>query len=634
LYHLLAGAPPHKIEGKGMEALRVILEVDPPRPSTTAPPGRGRALVGDLDNIVLKALRKEPRQRYASVEQMSDDLRRYTLGLPVEARAGSWSYRAGKLLRRHSVFFAAATMVLATLTTATVVSVGQARRADAAAREARAEFDAVRRLANSLVFEVDDAIRDLEGATGARDLVVRRALEYLDYLAERAGGDAVLARDLAAAYVKIGDIEGSPAIPNLGRVPDGLASYTKAQAILEQLPREDPQNRWALAQTHYGVANLYLAQGDTERVRSQVRTAEDLWATLPSSFPFNHDTVERGYQALAYVDSQVGDLAGAQHAIDSELALAERWEQSASTPENRYWIAIAHENRASILRGPSGDSAGAVADIHTVLEIVEGLVAREPASASYRQEHAYALMLAGMYLGGVGDGEMWIANEGDRAGAEEMLRRAEVELERLTQNTRDTHAQMIIADVDSALGALVAEHDLAGGIAELERGRARFGALPAAVRGEAYVQQNEYLTRCALADVLARAGRADEAREEARVGLAMAEHGTRFQDRLHLESCRYLVGRAWHTLGDLTASQDLLEQVVVQLRELVAEQPAVVPPYVGLLDTLSLLAELRPTERCRLLAEAATIIHGWRGTQTEFLRKRDAQLTQFIASCK
>ena len=100
LYELLSGVPAQRMKGEGLEALQALLEVDPPRPSLVAPVARRRAIAGDLDNIVMKAIRKEVDQRYASVEQLSEDLRRHLEGLPILARAGTWSYRVGKMVRR------------------------------------------------------------------------------------------------------------------------------------------------------------------------------------------------------------------------------------------------------------------------------------------------------------------------------------------------------------------------------------------------------------------------------------------------------------------------------------------------------------------------------------------------------
>ena len=223
--------------------LRTISEVDPPRPSTVAPPARRRALAGDLDNVALKALHKEPGRRYASVEQLSEDLRRHLEGLPVAARAGTWAYRAGKFVRRRRGVVTAAAIVLATLSAATVVSLQQARRAER-------RFAEVRHLANSLLFEVDERIQGLEGATAARELIVSRALQYLDSLSREADDDVGLSRELAAAYMKIGAIQGSIRGPNLGRPRDGIESYGKAKADPgAAAPRRDrmtppPGGRW------------------------------------------------------------------------------------------------------------------------------------------------------------------------------------------------------------------------------------------------------------------------------------------------------------------------------------------------------------------------------------------------------
>jgi WD40 repeat protein len=179
LYELLAGAPAQRVEGGGIEALLALLEVDPPRPSLVAPAERRRALAGDLDTIVMKALRKEPAQRYASVEQLSEDLGRHLDGLPVLARAGTWTYRAGKLIRRSRRIVAALAVVLLSLTAATVVSLRQARRADAEASRARArEAEALAEGARSAAGEQDlpTARAKLRASMEAGDSTLGRAL--------------------------------------------------------------------------------------------------------------------------------------------------------------------------------------------------------------------------------------------------------------------------------------------------------------------------------------------------------------------------------------------------------------------------------------------------------------------------
>ena len=107
LYVLLAGEPPFKVATKSpLEIARIVCEQSPTRPSAALAAASdsktdGKLLQGDLDNIVLKALRKEPERRYVSVEALSDDVRRYLEGYPVKAVADSRRYRAGKFVSRH-----------------------------------------------------------------------------------------------------------------------------------------------------------------------------------------------------------------------------------------------------------------------------------------------------------------------------------------------------------------------------------------------------------------------------------------------------------------------------------------------------------------------------------------------------
>ena len=102
LYELLAGQRPYDLSGQTAAGIeRTIAEVEPPPPSAVAPPERARALRGDLDTVVMKALAKEPDRRYATAEALAEDLRRHLDGLPVEARPATVSYRASRFVRRH-----------------------------------------------------------------------------------------------------------------------------------------------------------------------------------------------------------------------------------------------------------------------------------------------------------------------------------------------------------------------------------------------------------------------------------------------------------------------------------------------------------------------------------------------------
>src|SRR6185437_13289507 len=149
------------------------------------PQGLRRRLRGDLDAIVLKALRKDPRHRYGSVDQMAEDIRRHLTGLPVLARKNTTSYVVKKFLIRHKLGVAAAALVLVTLVGGIAATVRESR---IAARR----FEDVRSLAHTFLFDVHDAIQNLPGSTKARALIANTGTDYLNRLERDAGGDKSL----------------------------------------------------------------------------------------------------------------------------------------------------------------------------------------------------------------------------------------------------------------------------------------------------------------------------------------------------------------------------------------------------------------------------------------------------------
>jgi eukaryotic-like serine/threonine-protein kinase len=137
LYELLTGVRPHPVEQLPLhELMRVVSEAESVRPSQRAAE-RGlpaKALRGDLDNIVLMALRKAPRQRYQNVEQLSEDLHRYLTGQPVSARPATLGYRTAKYLQRHRVAAAVAATFLLMLLLGLVIALWQLQQARARER--------------------------------------------------------------------------------------------------------------------------------------------------------------------------------------------------------------------------------------------------------------------------------------------------------------------------------------------------------------------------------------------------------------------------------------------------------------------------------------------------------------------
>jgi non-specific serine/threonine protein kinase/serine/threonine-protein kinase len=235
-----------------------------------------------LDNIVLKALRKEPERRYATVEQFSEDIRRYLEHLPVIARKDTPRYRASKFILRHKAGVAAALAVALTLVAALLITMREERIA-------QRRFNDVRSLANSLIFDVHDSIKDLPGSTPARKLIVDRALQYLNALAQESGSDLALQRELATAYERVGLVQGHYLQNSLGDTQGSLVSYQKALTIrkLVDAKSSDWNDRLALAQSYRLVSNQQWALGKNADAVKSIGASVAISEVLSTAQPKN-----------------------------------------------------------------------------------------------------------------------------------------------------------------------------------------------------------------------------------------------------------------------------------------------------------------------------------------------------------
>ena len=139
LFELLTGTKPYQTKSRSIsEISRAITDQEPTKPSTVVAKRdenskfeirNSKLLKGDLDNIVLTALRKEPARRYSSVGQLSEDIRRHLEGLPIVARKDTVGYRATKFIGRNRIAVAAAAVVVLAIVAGLIVSLWQAKRA-------------------------------------------------------------------------------------------------------------------------------------------------------------------------------------------------------------------------------------------------------------------------------------------------------------------------------------------------------------------------------------------------------------------------------------------------------------------------------------------------------------------------
>ncbi|MBC8168094.1 MAG: protein kinase [Bryobacteraceae bacterium] len=298
LYELLTGVRPHKIEEYTLRGIeRGVCDSEPLLPSQAAPGPLASRLEGDLDNILMCALHKEPLRRYPSVEQFSEDVRRHLAHEPVKARPDTVAYRVHKFILRRRGLVAAAAIVLLSLSAALIVSVRSARTANENVRM-------VRSLSNTFVFDVHDAIRDLPGSTRARQMIVQTGLRYLDTLSRNASGDAELQGELAAAYHRIGDVQGNVMAANLGNTTGALASYRKALALVHPVIQEGSADRKTLAEEvtlYHRIADIYAYTKDFKQASKSYDEAEMLAIALTTRYPKDEQTGRE--LASIYVDS-------------------------------------------------------------------------------------------------------------------------------------------------------------------------------------------------------------------------------------------------------------------------------------------------------------------------------------------
>jgi serine/threonine protein kinase/tetratricopeptide (TPR) repeat protein len=431
LYRLLTGHPPYQLDTTSpMEIVRAITEFQPSRPSTvidrigefTGDDGRTvqlspeavskvrdgrpsalrRRLTGDVDNIILKALRKEPARRYSSVEQFADDIRRYLDGLPVLARADTIFYRTGKFVRRNKVPVGATALVLLSLVGGILLTLHQARIAQAERARAERRFNDVRKLAHDLIFDVHDSIQYLAGATPARKLIVEDALSYLDSLAQESSGDLALQDELATAYEKVGDAQGNSGQSNLGDTAGALTSYRKALDIRESVLAANPHDVQALA----GIARAYSRMGtilesmgkfdeSAKYLSRNLELRKQLIAIAPDNEKAQAGLAD-AYDSLGDIHGELGrwdeDVADHRASVEIYNSLASAHPDQTNYPRN---AALEHKKMGGALEA-SGKLVEALQEYQYALKVDEDARSKHP-------EDATAIRDTGIDYSSVGD---------------------------------------------------------------------------------------------------------------------------------------------------------------------------------------------------------------------------------------
>jgi tRNA A-37 threonylcarbamoyl transferase component Bud32/tetratricopeptide (TPR) repeat protein len=429
LYELLTGARIHSIDStSGTDWQKLICEGEVPRPSL-----RRSQLRGDLDNVLLMALRKEPERRYSSVEQLAGDVANFLEGRPVLARQDSYRYRAGKFIRRHRVALGAAALVAASVVAGVVLTLAEAREALAARqvaeqqrglaetrlrqaeaarqtaerehglaeqqrvlaeREAAAEKAAVERsrrrleqmvdLANKSLIDVHGAIEHLPCATEARRRIISSTLQYLQNLEKEAGDDQALRIALAEAYLRVGELQGSPHAASLGDTEGALKSLDRGAEWIRPLLKMRPPNVDVLSiwiDNRRARADILQNTGHAPEAATLLKSLLPYAATLSHMVPLDGREANT-HQVLISSLQSLNPSEAIEHARLAVAGFTKLMKLDPSDVDMVLALSACESLWGSTLR-PT-DMAGALAHFKESARLREDLIAKHPDDVNVR----------------------------------------------------------------------------------------------------------------------------------------------------------------------------------------------------------------------------------------------------------
>ncbi len=362
-YELLAGTRPFDVADESlMEIERSLLEDEPRKPSGEAERFADR-LRGDLDRIVLKALRKEPGRRYRSVEALAADLERYRKGEPVEARPATLGYRAKKFVARHRPAVTAGILIvllgMAYAGTVTVQANRLAEQRDRAQREAQTAEEVSEMLVG--LFEASSPYEQPDTLTAR--MLLRRGEDRISQLEDQPAAQAQLLGAMGRAHQELGDYERADSLLGQARglrsrlydpphpeLATSLDDYAEVQRIRGQYARADSLHTKALAMRrevhnppHSKIAESLHNLASVKRDKGELPLADSLHreglAMRRNVYEEGHLKISSSLTELGFVLRKQGKYEEADSLYRKSLAikreqLEPRHPQTASTLMN------------------------------------------------------------------------------------------------------------------------------------------------------------------------------------------------------------------------------------------------------------------------------------------------------------
>jgi len=356
LYELLTGRRPFDFKGKSLNEISDALQTQRPvrpsdcqlitergadiTPTTPAPKGSdtssgtksrqpqtsARGLKGDLDNIILQAIRREPERRYQSVVEFSDDIQRYLDGLPVRATGDTVGYRASKFIKRHRTVVTATVCFMLLLLASTALTGWQYFVARAQRAKAERRLDELRGVAKSLLTETNAQLTQLPQGFEIRKSIVEKSVAVLDNLAGDESNDPNFLNELADAYAELGKIrhwqfhESRQALSDLNK-----AFQLRTRAIA--LAPKNVESRKRLSLTLLGLSEVYGSIADREGSLRiwQAHLENDLqMIELEPNNPLGYYTASAHSEDLAAGLKEFNRMEESAAALSQGLAWAEK----------------------------------------------------------------------------------------------------------------------------------------------------------------------------------------------------------------------------------------------------------------------------------------------------------------------
>ena len=337
LYELLAGRSPYggaTEEFTTAQWVEAVMRQAPPKPQAGA----------DLDAIVMKAIAKDPEDRYATVEQLAQDLGLYLEGRAVTAREYRPAERVAKFVRRNKLAVGAAAMLLVAIAAGVLGTWWQGRIAQQERALAERRFVEARGLARLFLFDFYDAVLDLPGSTPVQRVLIDKTMEYFERMEQAAREDATLMVELAEGYRRMGDLLGNPYVPNVGDVPKAVAAYQRGIDLFRNHPAVTREEQRVRAGLRTSLAAALSQAGETPRGRKEMEESERVLEALAAKYPTDIPVaVERATLYNQWADYYNTSMTGGEF---NAVKAQEYLERSCEAWRTAKWLDAAHPKAA------------------------------------------------------------------------------------------------------------------------------------------------------------------------------------------------------------------------------------------------------------------------------------------------